>query len=237
MTKKIPVLMFHNISKIKGEKSSVFYKDFYNQIKHLTNLGYKCVNLRNLEDKEFNKKIIITFDDGYENIYKLAMPILNEFNQKATCFIVKNQIDGFNLWDSNRNDYKKYKLMNLNQIQEWNEKGFEIGAHTLDHVNLTKLTTENKNKQINDPIRFFNDKLNISVKSFAYPFGSYDDECIDLLKKNYSYAVTTKPSLYNKKKFTNYEIPRISINSSTSLLKFFLKILTNYEDYKLKFKL
>ena len=50
----------------------------------------------------YNKKIIITFDDGYENIYKLAMPILNEFNQKATCFIVKNQINGFNLWDSNR---------------------------------------------------------------------------------------------------------------------------------------
>jgi len=237
MTKKIPVLMFHNISEIKGEKSSVFYKDFYNQIKFLTILGYKCVNLKNIDDNELNKKIIITFDDGYENIYKLAMPILNEFNQKATCFIVKNQINGFNLWDSNRTDYKKYKLMNLDQIHEWDEKGFEIGAHTLDHVNLTKLTTEKKNKQINDPISFFYDKLNISIKSFSYPFGSYDDECIDLLKENYKYAVTTKPSLYNQKNFTNYEIPRISINSSTSIFKFFLKVLTNYEDYKLKFKL
>ena len=237
MTKKIPVLMFHNISEIKGEKSSVFYKDFYNQIKFLTILGYKCVNLRNIDDNELNKKIIITFDDGYENIYKLAMPILNEFNQKATCFIVKNQINGFNLWDSNRADYKKYKLMNLDQIHEWDEKGFEIGAHTLDHVNLTKLTAEKKNKQINDPISFFYDKLNISIKSFSYPFGSYDDECIDLLKENYKYAVTTKPSLYNQKNFTKYEIPRISINSSTSIFKFFLKVLTNYEDYKLKFKL
>ena len=237
MTKKIPVLMFHNISEIKGEKSSVFYKDFYNQIKFLTILGYKCVNLKNIDNNELNKKIIITFDDGYENIYKLAMPILNEFNQKATCFIVKNQINGFNLWDSNRTDYKKYKLMNLDQIHEWDEKGFEIGAHTLDHVNLTKLTTEKKNKQINDPISFFYDKLNISIKSFSYPFGSYDDECIDLLKENYKYAVTTKPSLYNQKNFTNYEIPRISINSSTSIFKFFLKVLTNYEDYKLKFKL
>ena len=237
MTKKIPVLMFHNISEIKGEKSSVFYKDFYNQIKFLTILGYKCVNLKNIDNNELNKKIIITFDDGYENIYKLAMPILNEFNQKATCFIVKNQINGFNLWDSNRTDYKKYKLMNLDQIHEWDEKGFEIGAHTLDHVNLTKLTTEKKNKQINDPISFFYDKLNISIKSFSYPFGSYDDECIDLLKENYKYLLTTKPSLYNQKNFTNYEIPRISINSSTSIFKFFLKVLTNYEDYKLKFKL
>ena len=237
MTKKIPVLMYHNISKVRGEKSSVFYKDFYNQIKYLTKLGYKCVNLRNIEDTKYKKKIIITFDDGYENIYKLAMPILKEFNQKATCFIVKNQIDGFNLWDSNRNDYKKYKLMNLNQIHEWDENGFEIGAHTLDHVDLTKLTAEKKNEQINYPISFFNDKLNISIKSFAYPFGSYNYECIDLLKKNYKYAVTTKPSLYNKNKFTNYEIPRVSINSSTSIFKFFLKVLTNYEDYKFKFKL
>ena len=52
MTRKIPVLMFHNISEISGEKSSVFYKDFYNQIKFLTILGYKCVNLRNIEDNE-----------------------------------------------------------------------------------------------------------------------------------------------------------------------------------------
>ena len=234
MPKKIPVLMFHNISEVRGEKSSVFYKDFYNQIKYLTNLGYKCINLRNIKDTEYKKKIVISFDDGYENIYKLAMPILKEFNQKATCFIVKNQIDGFNLWDSNRDDYKQYKLMNLSQIQEWDANGLEIGSHSLDHLKLTDQTSDDKNKQINGPISFFNDKLNNSVQSFSYPFGVYDNECINLLKKNYKYAVTTKHSLYNQKKFSNYEIPRISINSSTSLFKFFLKVLTSYEDYKFK---
>jgi len=234
MTRKIPVLMFHNISKVSGEKSSVFYRDFYNQIKYLTKLGYKCVNLRNIKDNEHKKKIIITFDDGYENIYNLGMPILKEFDQKATCFIVKNQIDGFNLWDSDRDDYKKNKLMNLSQIQEWDASGFEIGSHSSDHLNLMEQTTDAKNKQINDPVYFFKGKLNNSIQSFSYPFGVYDDECIELLKKNYKYAVTTKPSRYINNKFSNYEIPRISINSSTSLFKFFIKVLTKYEDFKLK---
>ena len=160
------------------------------------------------------------------------MPILIEFNQKATCFVVKNQIDGFNLWDSNRDDYKKHKLINLSQIQEWDANGFEIGSHSLDHLKLTEQTSEIKNKQINDPINFFNKKLNNSIQSFSYPFGVYDNECIKLLKENYKYAVTTKPSRYTNSKFTSYEIPRISVNSSTSLFKFFLKVLTNYEDYK-----
>jgi len=79
---------------------------------------------------------------------------------------------------------------------------------------------------------FLKKKLNIDIESFAYPFGSYDDDCIQIIKNNYKYAVTTKPSRYSMDKFKNYEMPRISINSKTSLFKFFLKTLTKYEDYK-----
>ena len=234
MDRPIPILMYHNVSDVRGDKTSIYYKDFYNQIKYLTKLGYKSFNLNNLNEKVNNKKIIITFDDGYENIYRLAMPILSEFSQKATCFIVKNQIDGFNKWDSDKENYKQLKLMNLDQINELNLNGFEIGSHSDDHLNLTKLTYDEKIKQIINPIDFFKNKLNISVESFAYPFGAYDDECVKIIKENYKYAVTTMPSRYIKDKFTNFEIPRISINSNTSLFKFFLKILTKYEDYKFK---
>ena len=234
MNKPIPILMYHNVSENKKDKNSLYYKDFYKQIKYLTKIGYKSLNLKNLSEEKYNKKIVVTFDDGYENIYKIAMPILKKFNQQATCFIVKNQIDGFNQWDSKRDDFKKIKLMNVNQIQNWNSNGFEIGSHTLDHLNLTEISYENKNKQINEPIDYFKNKLNIAIESFAYPFGAYDDDCINLLKKNYKYAVTTKPSRYIKNKFSNYEIPRISIGTKVTIFKFLLKILTKYEDFKYK---
>ena len=68
MDRPIPILMYHNVSDVKVDKTSIYYKDFYNQIKYLTKLGYKSFNLNNLNEKVNNKKIIITFDDGYENI-------------------------------------------------------------------------------------------------------------------------------------------------------------------------
>jgi len=232
MTAYTPILMYHNISNDKNDHSSIYYKDFYKQIKYLTMFGYQCLSLKNINHNNVRKKIVITFDDGYENVFRYAIPILDQFKQKATCFIVKNQIDGFNKWDIDRNDYKETKLMNLKQIQELHLKGYEIGSHTEDHLNLTKLSYDEKKNQIIRPIDFFKKKLNIDIESFAYPFGSYDDDCIQIIKNNYKYAVTTKPSRYNMDKFKNYEIPRISINSKTSLFKFFLKTLTKYEDYK-----
>ena len=106
MNKPVPVLMYHNISDDKDDKSSVYYKDFHNQIKYLTKLGYTCCTLNNINNESINKKIVITFDDGYESVFKIALPILLKFNQKATCFIVHDYIGKSNLWDFNNKNIK-----------------------------------------------------------------------------------------------------------------------------------
>ena len=115
------------------KKSAIYYKDFVNQIKILSNLNYKSFNLKDINNENYKKKIIITFDDGYENVSKIALDILDRFNQKATCFIVLNKIDNFNDWDNNSKKINSSKLMNISQIKEWINMGYEIGSHTLDH--------------------------------------------------------------------------------------------------------
>ena len=64
-------------------------------------------------------------------------------------------------------------------------------------------------------------KFRIKPVSFSYPYGKYDKECIDILKENYTFAVTTKKSLYNNKKYNNYEIPRVSIGPKILFLSFY----------------
>ena len=178
------------------------------------------------------KKIIITFDDGYENISKIALDILDQFKQKATCFIVLNKIDNFSNWDDNSKKINTSKLMNSIQIKEWIANGYEIGSHTLDHKDLTKLTYQNKKIQIIKSFLKLNENFGIKTESFSYPYGKYDQECIDILKENYNFAVTTNKSLYNDKKSNNYEIPRVSIGPKNSIFKFLLKTLTIYENLK-----
>ena len=57
--------------------------------------NFNVISINDIESDNFNKKsrVIITFDDGYENISKIALDILDQFKQKATCFIVLNKID------------------------------------------------------------------------------------------------------------------------------------------------
>ena len=104
----IPVLMYHSISN-DNNKISVSVSNFKKQMMLMDSLGYKgyCLNKINL--KTSKKKFVITFDDGYENIFTEAMPILKELNFSATCFIVNKKIGYFNDWDKKQKNFKKKK--------------------------------------------------------------------------------------------------------------------------------
>ena len=228
----IPILMYHSI--VDDYDQSVSINSFKKQMIFMKKMGYQTISFKDLNKKNHNKKFILTFDDGYENIFINAFPILIRLGFKATCFIITNKIGHYNEWDINKDNFKKMKLMNRDQINEWLQNGFDVGSHTMDHLDLIKLNYENKNKQIINSKKFFKDAFNIEIDSFAYPFGSYDNETLNIIKQNYNYAVTTKRSRFIKNKFSNELLPRVPISKNDSLFKFFLKIRTPYEDIKFK---
>ena len=76
--------------------------------------------------------------------------------------------------------------------------------------------------------------MSIDIDTFSYPFGSYDKDSIDIVKNNYTFAVTTKRSRFINNKCNFTELPRVPVNKTDSMFKFFLKIKTIYEDIKLK---
>ena len=229
----IPVLMYHSISN-DNNKISVSVLNFKKQMRFMHSLGYMGCSLNKINSNTSKKKIVITFDDGYENIFTKAMPVLKELDFSATCFIVSKKIGYFNDWDKNQKNFKKKRIMNKKQIKNWIKNGFEIGSHSMDHYNLNNLSSIQKKIQILKPKQFFKTNYGINIQSFSYPFGCYNEDCLKILKRNYKFAVTTKRSRYNKGKFNPLEIPRVPVNSNTSIFKYFLKIATFYEDVKFK---
>ena len=125
-------------------------------------------------------------------------------------------------------------LMNLKNIITWRNNGMLIGAHTSSHKNLKTLNYNGKYDQIVGPKKFFNKTMSINIDIFSYPFGSFDNDSINLVKKNYSFAVTTKRSRFIRNKFNYTELPRVPINKTDNMFKFFLKIKTIYEDIKFR---
>tara|TARA_B100000795_G_C22751636_1_gene419686 strand:- start:661 stop:1356 length:696 start_codon:yes stop_codon:yes gene_type:complete len=225
-----PILMYHSI--VDDHEESVSIKSFERQMIFMKKMGYQTINFNDLNKDDNKKKFIITFDDGYENIFLNALPILKKLGFNATCFIIANKINYYNDWDINKKNFKKMKLMDFEQISKWLSEGFEVGSHTMDHKDITKLNDREKVNQIVSSKKFLSKIFKTKIDSFAYPFGLYDLNTKNIVKEYYDFAVTTKRSRYIKNKFNNHLLPRVPISKSDNLLKFFLKIKTFYEDVK-----
>ena len=147
MNHTVPILMYHSISKTNN-KLSVSIKSFNKQMNLMKKLGYQSINLSELDSVNSKNKFVITFDDGYADFFNNAYPILKKLNYKATIFIVSNFVNDSNKWDLKKNDYIKRMLMDDKQINELIKEGYEIGSHTLDHLDLTSINDSEIEKQI-----------------------------------------------------------------------------------------
>ena len=229
---KIPVLSYHSINN-NNSPISLKINFFENQLKYLKKKGYKNIDFNEIEKKE-NKTIIITFDDGYKDIFYNALPILKKYNFKATCFLVTNFIGEFNNWDKKKIDYKKKELMNEKDINEWISNGMSIGSHSHYHSDLTKISEENLFYELDFSKKLLEDKFNNNNNILCYPYGKVNEKVYSSVKKIYDKALTTNRSRYDTNIHDTHLIPRIDMGKNFSKLKMFLKLNTFYEDIKYK---
>ena len=115
-------------------------------------LGYKGLSITELlpyiSGAKKGKVFGITFDDGYENNFTNALPILKKYGFTSSCFVVSNLIGKTNEWDQKLGAPTE-KLMDHLQMQEWIKNNQEIGSHGKSHIDLTKA----ESIQIEDEIK------------------------------------------------------------------------------------
>ena len=232
------VLMYHMISEHLPKKQSKFNRlrvkpsDFEKQLIWLKKKNFKSFTLTELSELENipAKSVVLTFDDGYEDNFTKAFPLLKKYEFKATIYIVLNRFN--QNWATDKdlnqasNELNSEKMLSNEQIKEMlYSRLIEIGSHTLDHVNLPKLNKEEKKKQIIESKKQIENVFNIKCNSFAYPFGFFDEDSVKIVNEaNYTNATTTVNSVFDKNKYTNFEIPRIMISGRQGLFSFILKI-------------
>lgn len=232
------VLMYHMISEHLPKNQSKFNRlrvkpsEFEKQLIWLKKKNFKSFTLTELSELEDipAKSVVLTFDDGYEDNFIEAFPLLKKYGFKATIYIVLNRFE--QNWATDKdlnqasNELNSEKMLSNEQIKEMLDSGIvEIGSHTLDHVNLPKLNKEEKNKQIIESKQQIEKVFNIKCNSFAYPFGFFDEDSLKIVNEaNYTNATTTVNGVFDKNKYSNFEIPRIMISGRQGLFSFILKI-------------
>lgn len=233
------VLMYHRIVEDKAlsnqQKECLHIDDFKLQLKLLNQMGFTPVTFRDYhlfqEDKIRlpKKPVILTFDDGYEDFYQTAYPILKEQGMKAVVFVLGDPSIGYNCWDADLPGRSQTPLMSDEQISELYTNGFEIGSHTLSHSNLKMLNHENCYTEIYKSKLILEALLDTEIMSFSYPYGLLNEKVKSLVKKaGYQFAcgVFSGPAEFGKDPF---EIRRIAIHSSISLGGFMMRLLVPYE--------
>ncbi|PYE88200.1 polysaccharide deacetylase family protein [Phyllobacterium leguminum] len=229
----VPILMYHQIHIPPAHKmpfrSMIVHPDrFRSQMRWLKRLGYKGLSLRDavpyIEGRAHGKVAVITFDDGFRNVYENALPVLQEHGFTATNFFVANQIGGQNEWDIPIG-IQPTPCMSPTQLREWAALGHEVGAHTLDHVHLPDVPLKEAKRQIGGSRDVLQDILGAPVTSFAYPYGDENARLRDMAREvGFTHAVTTerRKTLPSDDSFG---LPRLTIRRNDTWLHFLKKCL------------
>jgi len=177
-----------------------------------------------------DRPVILTFDDGFDGVHDRALPIIKEFNGKATAFVLGDRSVKTNFWDE-REGFPGAALMDSEKVLELAESGFEIGSHSMTHPDLTKVDSEKAWDEIVRSKEALESLVKAPLISFAYPFGACNPVLEDMVRKAgylYGCGVYSGPPKLGQNPFN---IRRIPIMSGTNLFDFALKILTPFEYY------
>ena len=178
----LPTLMYHKIgvpppgSRLK--KLWVGREDFRRQLASLKENGYTSILPSEWRDAEKGlkqlpeKPVLITFDDGYQNNYELAYPLLREAGMKACIFLVYETVGGHNAWHDPATE-PWLKMLTWPQIREMQDCGVvEFGSHTMRHRNLVEIHPEEARWELSESKKRLEQTLGREMVAFAYPYGS-----------------------------------------------------------------
>lgn len=166
-------LLFHAISISRNTHLSHFSPGSFLQFaRRLNSEGFSTPTLREATMTPTQDKLraVLTFDDGFENFYSIALPILESNGIKATVFPIAGFIGKASQWDV----LPRQLHMNAAQIREVAGRGHEIGSHTLTHPNLTFLNDPDLVMELRDSKRLLEDLTGKPVTSLSFPFGCWN---------------------------------------------------------------
>jgi peptidoglycan/xylan/chitin deacetylase (PgdA/CDA1 family) len=153
-------------------------RQFRRQMAYLKDHGYASLSLSGLVSACKGKEplpprsVLVTFDDGYENFYTEAFPVLEEFKIKAGVFLVADTMGASNHWHDPATE-TPLPMLSAGQIREMRASGLvEFGSHTLTHRNLDKISLPEARKEIGESKKRLEDFLGAEVSCFAYPYGA-----------------------------------------------------------------
>jgi peptidoglycan/xylan/chitin deacetylase (PgdA/CDA1 family) len=231
-TLKVPILMYHHISDMVtftplGKSLTVTPDDFDQQLNYLQKRGYHSITFNQFFDALYyggplpGHPIILTFDDGYDDAYRFALPMLKAHGFSGMFYIITGRV-GWNAY------------LNWSQIRTMFEDGMQIGSHTVHHVDMGSLVLYSQNLaqiELQKSQAALQEHLGVPIQQFCYPSGepfkhgsiTARQQIVALLAVDGYVGATTDPGMsgINQSSTTPFVLLRIRVDGR-STLQFFM---------------
>ncbi len=171
---ELPILMYHYVRTppsprrdLVGYNLSIAPTVFTEQMDWLASHGYHTITFNDVRlywqhvQPLPSKPVIITIDDGYQDLYTTAFPILVAHNFTAVAYIVSGFVGT-----------KGYATADM--IRQMDLYGFEIAAHTVNHADLARASQPWLTYQLVQSKRWLESLLGHPVLDMAYPSGQFN---------------------------------------------------------------
>lgn len=176
LRRRAVIVLFHRIDDgLKGNPISCSRREFQ-QYCDFFQAHFVVVSLRELlqkleRDEDVSAHLAITFDDGYKDNHEVAAQELQKRGLPA-CFFIATGFIGSDLvpwWDAELSI--KSEWMSWDDVRSLQAQGFELGSHTINHLDLTKLSGEEAQREIAGSRQDLVREIGTEPPYFSYPYG------------------------------------------------------------------
>lgn len=222
------ILLYHQIAHLPAEQDpmglAISPQVFEQQMAYLYGAGYQCLSLGEAV-KRFRagtpsprKAIVITFDDGFRDLYSTIWPILHRFNFTATIFLVAGCAGCNSDWEGQNGNYA-VPLLDWSEVRELAQAGFTFASHTVSHPHLTELSDEQVKYEVQQSKAMMEDQLEMEVNLFSYPYSSQNSRIQHIVAESGYIAACG----VDRGDWGLFNLWRAQCTSSDSLFSFALK--------------
>ena len=212
---KVPVFMYHGVTDYTWGSAELFVSPsvLEEQLRYLVENGYDPIWFEDLREVEkYDKPVILTFDDGYQDNYTDLFPLLQKYNVKATIFVITGWLGG-------------EKYLTPEQVTEMSQSGLvSIQSHTWSHKDMDTLPAEAQREQMSQSKLAILRLTGKEPAVLCYPRGLAAHVTLELLPEYYSFGVKMNGSVYytgdDPRVVTRYYVTRgTSVESFANMLK------------------
>jgi peptidoglycan/xylan/chitin deacetylase (PgdA/CDA1 family) len=219
-----PVLTYHHVGprprgvRLKGLFLSP--KLFARQIAELGEAGFSSQPMAAITSPRMEARplVFITFDDGFQDVFEHALPVLRQQRCCSIVFLVSEFIGKTNEWQQRAGDVVQ-PMMDESQARDWLAAGQEIGSHTQTHPRLAHISAQQAREEIVASKKSLEDRFGRAIDHFCYPYGDWNESVRDLVQAaGYKTACTTDPGV-NLPGTSPFELKRFTARYPSRNLK------------------